>query len=409
MSVAVESAQAFRGVVVQGARQVGKSTLVELIATEIGADVVSLDREEYLNAALDDPNYFLGQLGEPAVVDEVQRGGDRLILALKRRLDQARRPGRYVLTGSSNFLTMPTISESLAGRVDIVTLWPLSVGEITGGRDDFVDRGFSAPAELTGHRGPTPGRSDYVAMLCRGGYPEVQRLNPPQRRRWFERYVETVLRREVETAADLRRFDALLTMARLLIARTGSELTITSLASELGLDRETANQYEPWIETTFLVHRVPAWSRNVSAKIVKRPKLFASDTGLAAAVSGKDERALLRPTDPALGGLIESFVIGEMAKQLTWARTPARLYHYRDRDGDEVDAVVEASDGRVLAIEVKSSSVPRRGDAGSIARLRDRLDRVGDDFVAGVVFHTGDQRVRLGDRIIGLPVADLWT
>jgi len=409
MSVAVESAQAFRAVVVQGARQVGKSTLVEMIAAEVGAEVVSLDREENLNAALDDPNYFLDQLGQPAVIDEVQRGGDRLVLALKRQLDQTRRPGRYILTGSSNFLTLPTLSESLAGRIDIVTLWPLSLGEITAGRDDFIDRAYAAPADLTGHRGPTPERADYVEMLCRGGYPEVQRLNAVQRHRWFERYVETVLRREVETAADLRRFDALLTMARLLIARTGGELTITSLANELALDRETANQYEPWIETTFLVHRVPAWSRNVSAKVVKRPKLFAADTGLAAAITGKDERALLRQNDPALGGLVESFVIGELAKQLTWSGTAARLYHYRDRDGDEADAIIEASDGRVLAIEVKASSVPRIGDAGSIARLRDRLDRVGDEFVVGVVFHTGDQRVKLGDRIIGLPIADIWT
>lgn len=409
MSVAVESAQAFRAVVVQGARQVGKSTLVEMIAAEVGAEVLSLDREENLNAALDDPNFFLDQLGQPAVIDEVQRGGDRLILALKRRLDQTRRPGRYILTGSSNFLTLPTLSESLAGRIDIVTLWPLSLGEITAGRDDFIDRAYAAPADLTGHRGPTSERADYVEMLCRGGYPEVQRLNAVQRRRWFERYVETVLRREVETAADLRRFDALLTMARLLIARTGGELTITSLANELALDRETANQYEPWIETTFLVHRVPAWSRNVSAKVVKRPKLFAADTGLAAAITGKDERALLRQNDPALGGLVESFVIGELAKQLTWSGTAARLYHYRDRDGDEVDAIIEASDGRVLAVEVKASSVPRIGDAGSIVRLRDRLDRVGDDFVVGVVFHTGDQRVKLGDRIVGLPIADIWT
>ncbi len=409
MAVAVESAEAFRATVVQGARQVGKSTLVQLIGAEIGANVASLDREESLSAALDDPSFFLEQLGEPAVIDEIQRGGDRLILALKQRLDQSRRPGRFILTGSSNFLTIPTLSESLAGRIDIVTLWPLSVGEIRGGRDDFVDRAFSAPVELTGHAGATPARGDYVELLCRGGYPEIQQLAPAQRRRWFERYVETVLRREVETAADLRRFDALLTMARLLLARTGGELTISNLAADLGIDRETANQYEPWIETTFLVHRVPAWSRNVSAKIVRRPKLFATDTGLAAAIAGKDERGLERPADPSLGGLVESFVIGELAKQLTWAQTSARLHHYRDRDGDEVDAIVEATDGRVLAIEVKASTVPRTDDAASIARLRDRLDRVGDDFVVGVVFHTGDRRVRLGDRIVGLPIADIWT
>ena len=198
-------------------------------------------------------------------------------------------------------------------------------------------------------------------------------------------------------------------MARLLIARTGSELVIAHLARDLGIDRDTADHYEPWVETTFLLHRVPAWSRNVSAKVVRRPKLFATDTGIAAAIAGKDERALLRPNEPMLGGLVESFVIAELAKQLSWAQTSARLHHYRDRDGDEVDAIVEAADGRVLAIEIKASSVPRTDDAASIARLRDHLDRVGDDFVVGIVFHTGDRRVRLGDRIVGLPMADLWT
>ncbi len=409
LATAVESLTGFRAVVVQGARQVGKSTIAELIATKIGASEVSLDREEDLSSAIDDPLLFLQSLGVPAVIDEIQRGGEPLVLAIKQRLDQSRKPGQYLLTGSTNFLTTPAVSESLAGRIDLVTLWPLSMGEMQDGADDFVDRAFSNPAGLLAHRGETPTRDEYVQRVCAGGYPEVQGLSERLRRRWFERYLETVLRREVETASDLRRFESLVAMARLLIATTGSELVMSRLAQDLGIDRSTAETYEPWIETTFLVHRIPAWSRKVASKTIHRAKLHVCDSGLAAGIIGKNSEALQRRNDPSLGPLLESFVIAELAKQLTWSETSGRLHHYRDANGLEIDAIVEAPDGRVMAIKIKSSTVPRSDDAAPMAQFRNKLDRVGQDFVIGVVFHTGDRRVSLGDRLIGLPISDLWT
>lgn len=254
-------------------RQTGKSTLANLLAERLGARMITLDREEDLAAALDDPAEFLALLGSPAVIDELQRGGDGLVLALKQRLDASRAPGQYVLTGSTNFLTTRAVSESLAGRIDLVTLWPLSMGELTGGPDGFADRAFDAPADLVHHRGATPSRRDYLELVCRGGYPEANRLSDRSRRRWFERYLETVLRREVESVADLRRFDALLGMARLLMATTGSELVVSRLADDLGIDRATAEAYEPWMETAYLVHRLPAWNRKIAARTVRRPKL----------------------------------------------------------------------------------------------------------------------------------------
>ncbi len=387
----------------------GKSTLAGLLANQLSAPLVTLDREDDLSAALDDPSLFLDTLGTPAVIDEIQRGGDRLILAIKQRLDQSRSPGQYIITGSTNFLTSPNLTESLAGRIDLITLWPLSMGERHDGPDDLIDRAFRDPSGLIQHRGATPGRGEYLEFVCQGGYPEVQSFDRSIRRRWFERYLETVLRREVETATDLRRFDALLAMARLLLATSGSELILSRLADRVGIDRSTAQVYEPWIETTFVVHRVPAWSRNVTTKIVHRPKLYACDTGLSAAIIGKTPTALARLNDSSLGPLIESFVIAELAKQLTWSETSARLHHFRDRDGLEIDAVIESADGHVIAVEVKASTVARPADARSMAVLRERLDEVGTDFVVGIVFHTGDRRIQLGDSLIALPIADLWT
>lgn len=409
LEVARESASAFRAVVIQGARQTGKSTLAGLLAADLNAPIATLDREEDLDAVRRDAHLFLESLGQPAVIDEIQRGGDPLVLALKQRLDSSQRRGQYILTGSTNFLTTPQLSESLAGRIDLVTLWPLAVGEVTRGSDDFVDRAFDNPEYLVKHDGALPTRSEYLETICRGGYPEVQGLVPRSRRRWAERYVETVLRREVETAADLRRFDALLAMARLLIARSGSELVMTQLAKDLNIDRGTVESYEPWIETTFLVHRVPAWNRNVAKRIVNRPKLFVCDTGVGVAIIGKDAVALARLNDPSVGSLVESFVIAEIAKQLTWSNTSARLFHFRDSEGWKIDAILEAADGRVVAIEVKSTTTPKSEHAAPMALLRDRLDALGDEFVAGVVFHTGTRRVVLGDRLFALPLADLWT
>lgn len=404
-----ESLDGFRAIVIQGARQVGKSTLAAMVAASRGAQVVNLDREEDRLAAIEDPTVFLDGIGTPAVIDEIQRAGDRLVLAIKQRLDADNSRGQYILTGSTNFLTAPTISETLAGRIDLITLWPCSMGELTGGTDGLVDRAFEGVEALLAHAGDTPGRTDYFRYLTRGGYPEVQSMPDRTRSRWFERYLETVLRREVETATDLRRFDALVAMAQLLIANTGQELVISSVADSVGIDRATAQVYEPWLESTFLVHRVPAWGRKWASRVIRRPKIHACDTGLASAILGKDAEALARPQDPMTGPLVESFAVAEIAKQLTWADTSARLYQFRERNGLEVDCIVEAYGGRLLAIEIKSSTIARTEDAAPMATLRDRMDTLDGRFAAGIVFHTGDRRVSLGDRLVGLPLADLWT
>ena len=408
LDVVEESMGAFRVVVVHGARQVGKTTLARLVAGDRGADYVTLDHAADLEAVLADPPTFLAVAGTPLVIDEVQRAGDPLVIGIKATVDRDQRPGRYLLTGSTNFLTVPGISESLAGRADIVTLWPLSMGERTGGGDDFVDRAFAGAGELLGHEGTTPDRDEYLESICRGGFPAVQAISAKGRRRWFARFVETVLQREIEVASDIRRGDALAAMVRFLAATTGQELVITTMADRLGIDRGTAQTYEPWLETVFLVHRVPAWSRNL-AKVVHRPKLYLTDTGIAAALLGKDPNALRRPTEPATGPLMETFVAAELAKQLTWSNISGRLGHHRTSDGMEVDLIIEADDGRVVAIEVKATSTPRLSDFRWLARLRDQLDHLGDDFRCGVVLHTGSSRLPFGDRLVALPIADLWT
>ncbi|MBB5790841.1 ATP-binding protein [Jiangella mangrovi] len=407
--IALESMTAFRVVVLHGARQVGKTTLAQLLAAHIDAGYVTLDRNEDREVAVADPQTFIESLGTPQVIDEVQRVGEPLVLAIKQVVDADRRPGQYLLTGSTNFLTVPSIAETLAGRTDIVPLWPLSMGEVTQGDDDFVDRAFSDPERLLDHEGRPRSRSEYFDLLCAGGYPEVQDLSGRLRQRWFARYVQTVIQREIEVAADIRRADALRDLVRFFAATTAQELVLSKAAERLGLDRSTVSTYEPWLETVFLVHRIPAWSRNLTAKVIKRPKIYLSDTGIAAALLGKDSTALQQPTDPAAGPLFETFVANELSKQLTWSDVSARLFHFRDASGSEVDLVLESDDGRVVGIEVKATSTPRGDDFRGLRLLRDRLAQTGTEFVAGVVLHTGERRLPFGDRLFALPAADLWT
>ena len=409
LDLVTESMSAFRVVVLHGARQVGKTTLARLVAADLGASYVTFDRLEDREPAERDPRTFVEVANGPLVVDEVQRVGEPIVLALKESVDSDDRPGRYLLTGSTNFLTVPSIAETLAGRVDIVQLWPLSMGELTGGSDDFVDRAFGSPHDLLHHEPPVLDRTQYMELLCAGGYPEAQRLAERTRRRWFTRYVQTVLQREIELATDIRRVDALRDMVRYFAATTAQELVLSTVAERLKIDRATVQHYEPWLETVFLVHRVPAWSRNLTAKVVKRPKLYLTDCGVAAALLGKDPAALGRPTEPSTGPLFETFVANELAKQLTWAETSARLFHFRDAGGAEVDLIVEADDGRVLALEVKASATPRSEDFKGLALLRDRLDRSGGEFVGGIVVYTGDRRRSYGDRLLALPASDIWT
>ncbi|MGH3914048.1 MAG: ATP-binding protein [Pseudonocardiaceae bacterium] len=404
-----ESLSAFRVVIVHGARQVGKTTVARALAQQLGATYLTLDDADVLSVAQADPPTFLSAFGSPLVVDEVQRVGQPLVLAIKSVVDRNDQPGQFLLTGSTNFLTVPSIAETLAGRADIVTLWPLSQGELRGGPDDFVDRAFRGPAALLDHSGESGERSAHFEALSIGGYPAAQRLTSRTRRRWFTRYVETVLAHEIEMAADIRRADALTSMIRYLAATTAQELVVSTVGQRVGIDRGTAQSYMAWLETVFLVHRVPAWSRNLTAKVVRRPKLYLTDTGVAGALLGKDAATLQRPTDPAVGALFETFVANEIAKQLTWCETPARLFHFRESDGAEVDLVVEADDGRVAAIEAKATSTPRPEDFRWLASLRDRLDRVQGEFTAGVVLHTGQRRLPFGDRLVALPVSDLWS
>lgn len=315
-------------------------------------------------------------------------------------------PGQYLLNGSADFLMVPTISESLAGRAAFLELWPFTQGELGHTPERFLERAITDPDALLTDAPAPLNRDDYLERICVGGFPEAVRLHGRARRTWFANYVRTVTERDITELTGARRARQLPKVLALLAARTAGELVVSHIHDDSGLgSRTTTDDYIAYLQMAYLVRLLPAWSRNLTRKVTRHPKVHLTDTGLAAHILGKNPTALARPDDPARGSLHETFVANEMIRQVTWLDADVRLYHLRDRDGAEIDIVLEAADGRVVAIEVKASSTASPNDARWLAWLR---DRIGDDFVAGIVLYTGTRSFILGERLMALPISRVW-
>lgn len=413
---------AFRVVVLHGARQSGKTTLAKRVTAGRGGAYASLDDPQVLAAALSDPHTFLRAQRHPLAVDEVQLGGDRLVRAVKMCVDESDERGQFLLTGSTNFLTVPTISESLAGRAAIMQLWPLSQAEIAAAAAaarTVPSRAAAAavPSTVSGWfcgdvaTGPAAGavRDDYLRLVCRGGYPEPLELAGRARLRWFDSYVSTVLGRDVAALGDIRRSAVLPRLVRLAAASTSGEVNLSQWARRLGIDRHTVEAYLGWMRTVFLVHELAPWTRNRASRAIKRPKLHIADTGLACALLRLDASALRPPAATMTGPLLESFAVNEIARQLSAGDDQIDLLHYRDNTAKEVGLVLENPAGGVVAVEVKATASPSADQLRHLAWLRDRLDRAEPGaFKAGVLLHCGTHAHKLGDRLHTAPIEHLW-
>ncbi|MEV5495340.1 ATP-binding protein [Nonomuraea fuscirosea] len=396
-----EALEDTRVVLINGARQCGKSTLVRQLAKGRAAEWRDLDAAVTRQAALADPDGFVDSPGL-MVIDEIQRAPE-LLLAIKSQVDQDPRPGRYLLTGSSRLLGLRDLPDTLPGRMETIELWPFAQGEIDGTADRFIDAIFSEGAGLKHASEVT--RAEYADRLVRGGFPAaVARSSSRRRGRFFDSYVGDLVTRDVQQLTEIERGPQMRALIRLLAARSGQMLVTAALSKELGLPMSTLSRYLVLLEEVFLIKRIPAWSRNLSSRAVGTPKVVFVDSGVAANALGADARGLIRPGG-AFGPLLEGFVLMELARQLTWSDELVELYHYRTKDGVEVDAVLESRPGRVVGIEVKAASTVRADDFKGLRHLAGRL---GDDFVAGVVLYTGTQTLPFGDRMRAMPVSALW-
>lgn len=387
-------------VLLNGARQTGKSTLARQWVAESGrARYLTLDDSALYGAARADPAGFLAGLPGDLVIDEVQRVPE-LFREIKRLVDEDRRPGRFLLTGSADPAVLPEIAQSLAGRVEILTLWPLSLGELAGRVETLVDDLF-APDFASKLREPASPLPLWLEIVC-GGFPEVQKRQTEGRRAsWFESYLETTVVKEVIALANIEGWSDLPRLFRLLASRAGSLSNLAEVARSSQLPATTVKRYQTLLEATFLVRTVPAWSRNLGKRLVRSPKLYLADSGLLAYAVGITNPEVAR-TSTMAGKLLENFVFQELSKQRGWSQMRPELFHYRTHPGDEVDFVLETRDQRVVGIEVKAAASVSPKDFKGLRALK---ADAGSSFVRGVIFYTGRELVPFAADLYALPLS----
>lgn len=392
-------------VLLRGARQTGKTTLAKSIAMqEKKYNYITFDNLQYLTAAKNDPVSFISRLDKPVILDEIQRVPE-LFLPIKSDVDENRIPGRYFLTGSADLLLIPKLGDSLAGRMRLLTLWPLSQGEIENKQETFIDKVFNQLPVATG-KIFSCSKDDLLVRAARGGYPNsVFMKSEQQRQDWFNDYISLVLQKDILDLSRIENVNQIPNLLMLLASRVGGLLNTEELARTVKLSAVTLQRYVELLRTLFLVQLIPAWSGNLGKRLVKSPKIYLSDTALQLFVLNIDIERLTK--DPFLvGSVIENFVVLELLKQISWSDMNIQMFHYRDYAQSEVDIVLEGPAGGLVAIEVKSSQTISSDD---FKGLKNFQNFVGDKFRQGILLYTGTTSIPLGEKLTAMPISSLWT
>ena len=390
-----------RVVAVVGPRQSGKTTLVRQIAQDGGRPFVTLDDEISRRFAIDDPTGFLRAFPS-AAIDEIQRSPD-LILALKRTVDDDPRSGRYIVTGSVDLFRRAISPDTLAGRVESVTLLPFSQAEIeVSAVPTFLHRAFSGDFPRFAVLGPT---SALVERVLIGGYPEaVARPIAARRAAWLRSYARVMARRDVEDAFRVSKRDQMARLVRRAAFSSGGLLNFSRIGSELGVNAKTVDRWLILLQHLFLLRRVEAWHRNDLKRLVKTPRLHFLDSGLLAVLRRVGAPAIKRDRTK-IGPLLECFVYSELIKLVDLAEEDILVSHYRDKDGVEVDFVLERADGKTVGIEVKGTATARPAHSRGLMRLKAAC---ADKFACGILLHDGDRVQQIAPRVFVMPFKMLW-
>jgi uncharacterized protein len=386
-------------VLIVGPRRAGKTTLVRKMG-ESGRTYVTLDDQTVLEAAQSDPTGFIRGLDQ-AIIDEIQRAPD-LLLAIKKTVDEDYRPGRFLLTGSANVLTLPRIADSLAGRMETIQMLPLARAEIEGRTPTFLARLFEG--KLQGQQDAIIG-DELVKLVLLGGFPEViSRESERRRQDWSRSYLNSILTRDLRDIANVEKLTELPKFVRLLAEHSGQLVSYSQFGGSINVSHKTGQRYVGLLEQVFLITTVQPWFTNALKRIVKTPKLHFLDSGLLASVRGLTFHKV-KADRRTFGALLESFVFSEVLKLMTASDMRLTPFHFRDRDKREVDIVLERDDGMIAGIEVKASATVTGGDFGGLRAL---ADTCGDRFAFGVVLYDSADVVPFGDRLVAAPMSCLW-
>lgn len=389
-------------VLVHGARQTGKSTLVKhLVESEHPAKYLTFDDAGILSAAQNNPDDFISGYTDNLVIDEVQRVPE-IFLAIKRLIDKNRKAGKFILTGSANVLVLPKIAESLAGRMEIINLLPLAQSEISNTGSDYIDDLFKSDFK--------PGysvqkKNNLVNKILTGGFPEMlSRKDRDRQNAWFKSYITAILQRDIRDIASIEKLRELPRLLSLLSTRAGTLLNFAELSRSSAIPQTTLKRYFSLLEAIFMINILPAWSGNLSKRLIKTPKFYLNDTGLLSHLLGfEPDKILIDPL--SWGRLLENFVVMELIKLASWSKFNLALYHYRSASGQEVDFIIERNDGKIVAVEVKATAKVTASDFNHIKVF---AEETGTSFLKGIVLYTGNETIPFAKNFFAMPIEALW-
>jgi hypothetical protein len=398
-----EAAQDTPVVLLNGARQSGKSTLVRELFSETHTHW-TLDDPSFLSLIKNDPMRFLSEMQGPLIIDEVQRFPE-IFLPIKMKVDQIRIPGQFILTGSANVLALPKMADSLAGRMEVHTLWPLAQAEIREASQCFIDSIFETKIPDFKQGKDKGAFETLLQAILVGGYPSsVLKQNDRRRDEWFHSYLTTLVEKDIRDLSNIEALTEIPNFLNVLAARVGGLLNTAEISRSLSLSTTTLRRYLTLLEKVYIVELLPAWTKNLSKRAIKSPKIYLNDTGILCHLRGQDAEAL-RKQSHQLGHIIENFVVVEMMKLLTWSEERARLYHYLSQGGQEVDLILENYDSRIVAIEIKSSTTV---NPASFKGIEHFAQEASGSFFRGIILYGGDKVIPYKTNMYAVPISALW-
>jgi predicted AAA+ superfamily ATPase len=392
-------------IVINGARQTGKSTLCRQLVEEgiFDGQIMTMDDPTILAAAQADPLGFLQDLSNHAIIDEVQRA-PQLFLSIKKVVDENRKVRRLILTGSADVMTLPQVADSLAGRIEIHNLWPLSQSEILGKKSKFLSTLISAEGRFPSKKA---GWNNIISAIWAGGYPEaLQRESERRRSKWFESYITSVLQKDIRNLANIEGLTQIPNILQLIGTRVGSTVNMSDIARLSGIKNTTLQRYMALLEHVFLILKVPAWTPNIEGQFVKSPKIFLNDTGLLCHLRGEGLDSLTE-NRTTTGAFLENFIVMEIIKQLSWSGLYLKPYHFSVHSGAEVDLILEDRKKHLYGIEIKSTASVSQSDFNGLKRL---AEVAGKKFQRGIVLYGGEHMIGgFGENLQAVPISAVWS
>jgi uncharacterized protein len=391
-----------RVVLLTGARQCGKTTLARRLLPN-KARYLTLDDASTRQSALEDPRLFVAPTTgkDTLIIDEVQKAPD-LLPAIKQVVDTDNRPGQFLLTGSANVLTLPTVTESLAGRIGKVRLRPLTQGEVLGARPGFLHNAFAQKFAVPAKR---YGRDALTDIVFRGGFPEAMRLAGKARRSWHQDYVDALIEHDLKDVANIRHADVMRDLVKVLAAWSSKFMDIAAIGAGLAVDRRTLSGYVAALQAFHLLESVPAWYKTDYDRVGKQSKLFMADTGMMTALLGWRLDSVGTEGEK-IGKVFETLAWNELAAQAEAAEDSFTLYQYRDREKREIDLLIEDDAGDLLAVEIKAGLTVRRKDFAHVEWFKSNLAK--RRKVTGVMLYAGPEILPFGDNLWAVPFDGLW-